>query len=138
MQRLLSAGHGSLWSLHVGSTISHCPHSRAGSRSLTGICKCPRALRLKRIKGSSTGILFHLHLLALTHSHLISRRVYFLINVFSISFLTWKILLYIFGRAFQKEIYRFIPHYFRDFTQMLTGDMSWDISTRPQAKGDLQ
>lgn len=37
-----------------------------------------------------------------------------------------------FGRAFQKEIYRFVPHSSRDFAQMLTGDMSWDISTRSQ------
>lgn len=43
-----------------------------------------------------------------------------------------------FGSALQKEIYRFVPHSSRDFTQMLTGGMSWDISTRPQVKGDLQ
>lgn len=42
-----------------------------------------------------------------------------------------------FGRSFQKEIYRFVPHSSRDFTQMLTGDTCWDIiSTGPQAKGD--
>lgn len=43
-----------------------------------------------------------------------------------------------FGRAFQKEIYRFVPHSSRDFTQVLTSDRSWDISTRPQAKGGSQ
>lgn len=43
-----------------------------------------------------------------------------------------------FGRAFQKEIYRFVPHSSRDFTQMLTGDTSCNISTGPQAKGDSQ
>jgi len=43
-----------------------------------------------------------------------------------------------FGRAFQKEIFRFVPHSSRDFTQILTGDMSWDASTRPQEKGDSQ
>ncbi|KAL2302823.1 hypothetical protein Nmel_010274, partial [Mimus melanotis] len=40
--------------------------------------------------------------------------------------------------AFQKMIYRFVPHSSRDFTQMLTGDTSWNISTRPEVKGDSQ
>lgn len=108
---------------------------------MTGTCKYPQALKLEGIKSSSTGILFHPRLPVLTHSHLIYGRVYFLINIFNISFLTREDLIdffFYFGRAFQKTIYRFVPHSSRDFTQMLTGDMSWDISTRPEVKGDSQ
>lgn len=64
-------------------------------------------LKLEGIKSCSTGILFHPHLSALTHSHLIYGRVYFLINIFNISFLTRKTLLiffFFFGSTFQKMI----------------------------------
>lgn len=112
MQRLVSAGRESRWSLTAGSTVGDCPCSRTGVRAVTGTCKCPQVLKPEGIKRSSTGILFHPHLPALTHSHLLSRRADFLINVFNVYFLTWKTFLYFLAGHFRKrftDLFHILP-----------------------------
>lgn len=104
----MSTGQRSCWFRTAGSTTVDWSCSRTLAWALTGTYKCLHALRLEGIKGSSTGVLFHVCLPALTH--LISRRVYFLINVFRVSFLTWKTFSYFFLAGHLKKRFTDLFH----------------------------